>query len=124
MARQAGNQLLLAVILAANAQVQAQSLGEPAPARRMLDVAQFGVPRDAKYIFYDGQDCPDRTKKTLTSSQPLPTTQAVVALPQPQSMPLPAGFSSANVKSPSKYKNKVVRKRRIARLDCGPLIKK
>jgi hypothetical protein len=124
MAGQAGNQLLLAVILAANAQVQAQSLGEPAPVKRMLDVAQFGVPRDAKYIFCDGQDCPDRTRKTLTSPQPLPTAHAVVVPPQPQSMPLPAEFSSTNVKSPRTHMNKVVRKKRIARLDCGPVITK
>lgn len=45
----------------------AQVLGEPPPMNRVMEITQFGVPRDAKYILCDEQNCPDRTVKTFTA---------------------------------------------------------
>ena len=128
MARYAKQTLIVAAALAACSLAQAQSLGEPAPVRRVMDVAQFGMPRDAKLIFCDGQDCPDRSTKTLTSPKPVaviqPPTPVPVVVPQPQSIQPPAELSPAKVTPPKKLKKKVAHKPRAPRMDCGPDVKK
>ena len=127
MARNANNTLIAAALLAACNLSQAQSLGDPAPINRVMDVAQFGMPRDAKLIFCDGQDCPDRTVKTLTSPTPVmapPPQPAPVVIPQPQSMQPPAELSPAKVTLPTKHKKKAAPKKRVPRMDCGPDTKK
>jgi len=103
------------------AAAHAQSLGEPAAVSRVMDAAQFGVPRDTKFIFCDGQDCPERTTKTFTVPKPAPVVAPPPAvLPMPQSVQPPAELSRAKVPPPKK---KVVRKKRAAKLDCGPVAK-
>ena len=128
MARYAKQTLIVAAVLAACSLAQAQSLEEPAPARRVMDVAQFGMPRDAKLIFCDGQDCPDRTTKTLTSPKPVAVIQlpapVPVVVPQPQSIQPPAELSRAKVTPPKKLQKKVAHKPRAPRMDCGPDVKK
>lgn len=47
----------------------AQALAQPSPIERLSDVAQFGMPRDAAYVFCDGGDCPDRSIKHLYVEQ-------------------------------------------------------
>lgn len=128
MARQANLTLIAAALLAACNLAQAQSLGEPAPINRVMDVTQFGMPRDAKLIFCDGQDCPERTVKTLTSPKPVappPPPPAPVVTPQPQSVQPPAALSPAKVAPTKKHTKKVApKKKRAPRMDCGPDTKK
>ena len=130
MARNANTTLIAVALLAACTLAQAQSLGDPAPINRVMDVAQFGMPRDAKLIFCDGQDCPDRTVKTLTSPTPVmapppPRPPPVpVVTPQPQSMQPPAELSPAKETPLKKHKKKAAPKKRAPRIDCGPETKK
>ena len=49
------------------ANTQAQVLSNPNPVGRVSDVAQFGVPRDSKYIFCEDENCPERSVKHIQS---------------------------------------------------------
>lgn len=125
MDRGASNTLIAAAALAACALAHAQSLGEPSPVSRVMGVAQFGMPRDAKLIFCEGRDCPDRTTKTLTSPTPvaLPPAPAPVVVSQPMSIQPLAELSPAKVQPPKKLK-KAGNKPRAPRRDCGSGTKK
>lgn len=125
MAHSANNTLIALALLAAFSLAEAQSLGEPAPVGRVMDVTQFGVPRDAKLIFCDEPDCPTRTVKTLTSPKPpaLPARSPAVSIePQPQSVQTPAVLSPAKVVPPEVPAKKAApKKRRVPRhIDCRP----
>lgn len=113
---------IAALALVSAAAAHAQSLGETPPITRVMDAAQFGVPRDTKFIFCDGPDCPERTTKTFTVPKPAPVVAAPppAVLPMPQSVQPPAELSRAKVPPPKK---KVVRKKPAAKLDCGPVAK-
>lgn len=76
--------LLTALLIAVSIQAHAQSLGEPVAARRVMEVGQFGVPRDAKYIFCDGQACPERSTKTVTAPTAPTQASASPVLPLPK----------------------------------------
>lgn len=56
-------QLPLALLLAGPA--CAQSLSQSATVEQTFDVVQFGVPREARFVFCDGADCPQRSIKHL-----------------------------------------------------------
>lgn len=87
MARFRHSAIVCAVLAAVGSAAHAQSLNQPSPVARVMDAVQFGMPRDAKYVLCDGDDCPDRTTKTLTA--PKPIAQAPAPLPQPQSIAPP-----------------------------------
>lgn len=61
--------LALALVFGPGAALGA-ALGEPNPVERLMDVTQFGVPRDAKYVFCNGEDCPERSIKHLDTPRP------------------------------------------------------
>jgi hypothetical protein len=125
MACYATNRLLAALIVTASVQANAQSLGDSAAVNRVMDVNQFGVPRDAKYIFCDGQDCQERTTKTLMAPKLAPATAPVVLIPQPQSVQPPAELSRAEVGPPKKsVKKRPARNKRTVKLDCRPVAEK
>lgn len=119
--------LIAAAVLVACNLAAAQSLANESPVNRVLEVAQFGLPSDAKFIFCEGWDCPDRTVKTLTSPQPIvrPAKPAPpVLLPQPQSVQPPAELSPAKPPVKKTIKKKPAPKKRAPRIDCGPDLKK
>ena len=150
MIRCAGQLWVAFAVLAAGTFAQAQSLGEPAAVKRTMDVAQFGMPRDAKLIFCDSQDCPERSTKTLTLLNPVlaplapppppavsavvpalvpalvlvPHLQALAAQAAPDSSGSPGSPTSAHAKPLKKPKKKAARKQHQPRIDCGPDLKR
>lgn len=71
--------VLGSTLLVAASGVAAQTLGEENPVSKVVEVVQFGLPDDAKFVFCEGADCPERSAKHL------------MALPVPVGMPrLPA----------------------------------
>lgn len=117
-------QISCAIVLAASGQTAAQSLGEPSPVGPAFGVTQFGMPRDAKYIFCSDMDCPERTTKTLTSPPVVVVPQPITATVIPQSIQPPIELSRAKVKPVKKIKKKAVRRKRAVPIKCGPDLKK
>lgn len=87
----------------------AQSVNQPSLIERLSDVVQFGVPRDTKFVFCDGEDCPERSIKHLH-------------VPQPQSVRMPTELSRATVDpvklGPAKRKPK--HRRSTVKYECKP----
>ena len=115
------------LILATNLSATAQTLIDPTSAPRAMGVSQFGLPRDAKFIFCSGEDCPQRTTKTMATPKPAALVVAAsrpvvpALLPQLQSIQPPAELSCAKVDPVKKIQKPVVRKKkRSAQLRCGP----
>jgi hypothetical protein len=123
MVKQGTFAMLAGLLLVASMTAVAQTLIDPTQAPRALDVSQFGVPRDAKFIFCNGEDCPERSTKTMATLKPAAPVIAVplAALPQPQFVQLPVELSRAEV-APAKpsIKPAVRKKKRPAPLGCGP----
>lgn len=97
----------------------AQSLAPPASVVQTFDVVQFGVPRDARFVFCDGEDCPQRSIKHL---QPLPSPAPVqspgieeLVLPVP-----PPRQAHGKVARPHKPLQKKHRKTGL-RYECKPV---
>ena len=126
MARRGILTFLAALFVAAAFPADAQTLIGPAPALRAMGVSQFGVPRDAKFIFCSGDDCPERTTKTMTVPKPAPDATAsqpmtLALIPQLQSNQPPVELSHAKVEPVKKTRQRVVhKKKRPAQLRCGP----
>lgn len=110
MARFRHSALACAVLAAAGSSATAQSLNQPSPVARVMDAVQFGMPRDAKYVLCDAEDCPDRTTKTLTAPKPI----APAPLPQPQSIAPPVELVLPKP-APTPPKPAPVKKKRIKR---------
>ena len=102
--------LIVAALASIGASAQAQTLNQPSPVDRLSDVTQFGVPRDAKYIFCNGADCPERSIKHLHVPPP-PPPPAPVVIPQPQSIQPPVELSPAKVEAPKPATKKKPKKR-------------
>lgn len=116
--------LIVAALASIGASAQAQTLNQPSPVDRLSDVTQFGVPRDAKYIFCDGADCPERSIKHLHVPPPAPApAPAPVAIPQPQSIQPPAELSPAKVEAPTPAPKKKPKKRVKPKVkyECKPV---
>lgn len=113
--------LIVAALASIGASAQAQTLNQPSPVDRLSDVTQFGVPRDAKYIFCDGADCPERSIKHL--HVPPPPAPAPVVIPQPQSIQPPAELSPAKVEAPKPAPKKKPKKRVKPKVkyECKPV---
>lgn len=104
--------------------VQAQTLNELNPVQKMLDVTQFGVPRDAHYIFCNGDDCPDRSIKHLYVPPPPAPPRGVE--PAPQTMPIPNLSRAKDAEptpapAPVQKKQKPKRKKPAVKWDCKPV---
>lgn len=80
------NRLLAVLLVASSFQANAQSLSDPAPITRSLSVRQFGLPRDAQYIFCAWPACRERTVKTLAvpkmASAPIPSPLPTITNPR------------------------------------------
>lgn len=115
--------LIVAALASIGASAQAQTLNQPSPVDRLSDVTQFGVPRDAKYIFCDGADCPERSIKHLHVPPPPPPAPAPVVIPQPQSIQPPAELSPAKVEAPKPAPKKKPKKRVKPKVkyECKPV---
>ncbi|ANC47606.1 MULTISPECIES: hypothetical protein [Burkholderiaceae] len=110
--------LAAAGVTAANA----QSLNQPNPLDRLSDVVQFGVPRDTKFVFCDGEDCPERSIKHLYVPPPPPPPVQEPVMPAPQSIQPPEELSHAKV--PAKKKPlKKKRKKPAIQYECKPVTK-
>lgn len=57
--------VLGSALLVAASGVPAQTLGEENPVSKVVEVVQFGLPDDAKFVFCEGADCPERSAKHL-----------------------------------------------------------
>lgn len=129
MARHRTHIALAGLILALGVPASAQTLIETSQAPKAMDVTQFGVPRDAKYVFCNGADCPERSTKTMpvpkvTSPTPINPRPLAPVMP-PQATQPPPELSRAKVKAPPKakvaaQKKKPVRKKRPVQAGCGP----
>jgi outer membrane biosynthesis protein TonB len=115
--------LIVAALASIGASAQAQTLNQPSPVDRLSDVTQFGVPRDAKYIFCDGADCPERSIKHLHVPPPPPPAPAPVVIPQPQSIQPPVELSPAKVEAPKSAPKKKPKKRAKPKVkyECKPV---
>ena len=129
MARHRTLTALAGLVLAVGVPVSAQTLIDPSQAPKAMDVSQFGVPRDAKYVFCNGADCPERSTKTVPAPKaaaPAPViTRPVAPVVPPQATQPPAELSRAKVEPPPKAKaaapkKKAVRKKRPVQAGCGP----
>ncbi|MFN7883705.1 MAG: hypothetical protein ACK5PF_11925 [bacterium] len=107
----------------------AQSLGEPPAIMRVLEISQFGLPRDARYVFCDTGECPARSTKSFTVA-PIARVATAPAPPQPASppsAPVAETLSHAKVQTPTlapKTKPTTAPKRRPATCDCPPVTPK
>ena len=129
MARHRPLLALAGLILAVGVPATAQTLIEPSQAPKAMDVTQFGVPRDAKYVFCNGEDCPERSTKTVPAPKvvaPAPViTRPVAPFVPLQATQPPPELSRAKVEPPPKAKaaatkKKPVRKKRAVQAGCGP----
>lgn len=68
--KQSARSIVLGFLWASSMGVQAQTLGEPNPVDRISNVVQFGLPADAKFVFCDDRDCPERTVKNFHTDPP------------------------------------------------------
>lgn len=105
------------------AMAQAQSMAEPSPIHKLAEIQQFGVPRDAKYIFCDSGDCPERTAKHLH----IPTSKPPAVMPAPQTIQPPIITEAKEPPKPrkakaqkQKQKPKQKPKKRAAKVACTP----
>ena len=118
--------ILTIVAVGACVVAHAQSLDPPVAVRRFMGTTQFGMPADAKYIFCDGQDCPERTTKTLPAlrqpSSPAlaPQGGSAPVPPLPQPMWLSPELSRAKewvlIEPPARTHRKPPRKKRLVKL--------
>jgi len=114
------NLLLVTLVATAIPNIYAQSLGDPSPVNRVMNVNQFGIPSDAKYIFCQGEDCGERTTKTLTNSKPIYTPTPVAELPHPQSVQLPTELLPVKSQLPKPVTQKPKHKKHAVKKDCRP----
>ena len=98
----------------------AQALNQPNPLDRLSDVVQFGVPRHTKFVFCDGEDCPERSIKHLYVPPPPPVQERVMPAPQP--IQPPEDLSHAKV-PPKKKPVKKKRKKAAIQYECKPVTK-
>lgn len=112
--------LLLAAALLNAPRVCAQALAEAPVIGRLYDVEQFGVPRDAKYVFCGEDECPGRTTKTF---QPRRVASAPVAhVPSPPPPPVAATASPTRAQAESQTEApKPKTKRRAVKYECKPV---
>lgn len=111
-------QLPLALLLAGPA--CAQSLSQSAAVKQTFDVVQFGVPREARFVFCDGADCQQRSIKHL-QLPPAPTPKLDESVqPVPQLIQPAEALSPVNVtprhKPPRKKRGKPG-----VRYECKPV---
>lgn len=102
--------LVLPLALLLTGTASAQSLGQPGSSDKTFEVVQFGVPRDARFVFCDGADCPQRSIKHL-QLPPAPTPKLDESVqPVPQLIQPAEALSPVNVtprhKPPRKKRGK------------------
>lgn len=111
-------QLPLALLLAGPA--GAQSLSQSVAVEQTFDVVQFGVPREARFVFCDGADCPQRSIKHL-QLPPAPTPKLDESVqPVPQLIQPAEALSPVNVTPRHKPLKRKPRKPG-ARYECKPV---
>jgi hypothetical protein len=112
--------LVLPLTLLLTGTAGAQSLGQPGSLEHPFDVVQFGVPHDARFVFCDGTDCPQRSIKHLQLPPAPPPRIDEPALPVPDSIQPAEELSPVNVAPPHKPPRKKRSKPR-ARYECKPV---
>lgn len=111
-------QLPLALLLAGPA--GAQSLSQSVAVEQTFDVVQFGVPREARFVFCDGADCPQRSIKHL-QLPPAPTPKLDESVqPVPQLIQPAEALSPVNVTPRHKPLKRKPRKPGV-RYECKPV---
>lgn len=110
--------LPLALLLTGTA--SAQSLGQPGSLDQTFEVVQFGVPRETRFVFCDGADCPQRSIKHLQLPPAPPPRNEEPALPVPESIQPAENLSPVNVAPPHKPLRKKRSKPRV-QYECKPV---
>ncbi len=111
-------QLPLALLLAGP--VGAQSLDHSAAVEQTFDVVQFGVPREARFVFCDGADCPQRSIKHLQTPPAAPPRIDEFVQPVPQLIQPAEALSPVNVTPRHKPLKRKPRKTGV-RYECKPV---
>ncbi|MEN9905441.1 MAG: hypothetical protein RLZZ555_2006 [Pseudomonadota bacterium] len=98
----------------------AQSLGQTRELDRLFDVAQFGVPREARFVFCDGEECPQRSIKHLQVAPAQSPRFEQPELPVPESE-LPEEESPRVQVPPKPRPLKKKRSKPPVRYECKPV---
>ena len=113
----------------------AQVLAAQNPATATMEVSQFGMPRDAKFVFCSSDECPERSLKHMATPPQQKATAPLPVRPQVQSetlirQPGPTETSNsaartesppvAKVKPPGKPLNRKVRPKPKTDIECKP----
>ena len=117
-ARDVGLSVALVLVTALVSEVAAQSLAQSKTTDRQFDVVQFGVPRDAKFVFCEGVQCPERSIKHLhvpPLPRPIPVAEQIV--------PVPQFAESREELSRAKVSPKTARKKKPVNAQCQPVTK-
>ena len=115
--------IVFALAAAGVTTANAQSLNQPNPIDRFFDVVQFGAPRNTKFVFCDGEDCPKRSIKHLyvlpPPVTPLPPVKEPV-MSAPQSIQPREELSRAKVQA-NKKPLKKKRNKTAIHYECNPV---
>lgn len=112
--------LVLPLALLLTGTARAQSLGQPGGLDQTFEVVQFGVPREARFVFCYGGDCPQRSIKHLQLPPAAPPRLDEPALPVPESIQPAENLSPVNVSPPHQPPRKKPSKPRV-RYECKPV---
>lgn len=103
----------------------AQPLSQATPSGGFSGVVQFGAPRDAKFVFCNEGECPERSIKHLYVPPPQPRPLPPLAKPLIQEREVPAAQVTkpakqlSHAKAPAKKK----RKKPSVQYECTPVTK-
>lgn len=115
-----GFSLPLILLLQLAGTTGAQSLGQARELDRLFDVAQFGMPRDARFVFCDGEECPQRSIKHLQVAPNQSPRFERPERPIPESVLPPEASSSAPAPTPHKP-HKKKRSKPAVQYECKPV---
>lgn len=120
--------LSVALALAALSAVTEADTFDSTAAPRSMDVVQFGMPRDAKFVFCSNEDCPERTLKHVDTPPPQPAAMPIRTSVAPARLPVAAPVTLTPVLDPAPVAKKEVvkkkpkkRKKRAVKYECKPV---
>lgn len=112
--------LVLPLALLLTGTASAQSLGQPDSLDQTFEVVQFGVPREARFVFCYGADCPQRSIKHLQLPPAPPPSNEEPEPPVPESIQPAEELSPVNVAPPRQPLRKKRSKPRV-QYECQPV---
>jgi hypothetical protein len=112
-----------ALAVAGTTAQSAQPLSQATPSGGFSGVVQFGTPRDAKFVFCNEGECPERSIKHLYVPPPQPRPLPPLAKPlvQEPEVPAPQATKSTKKLSHAKAPAKKKRKKPAVQIECTPV---